>query len=193
MRSATDYLHRTYLAVGVSIHALLAECDIPASLAPILFFSFNPRTPCGVRPKQDGRLNPDFTFQSTHSLRSATKTAPNLMLSVPFQSTHSLRSATLSACICLMYSAVSIHALLAECDAWSLSHASMVQVSIHALLAECDLKTSPGFPNPVWFQSTHSLRSATVRISASIRGIEFQSTHSLRSATLSFVPSLSMR
>ena len=57
--------------------------------------SFNPRTPCGVRPTPLHNCTVYFWFQSTHSLRSAT-----LLLLVPFpcgwfQSTHSLRSATL--------------------------------------------------------------------------------------------------
>ena len=81
----------------------------------------------------------------------------------------------------------------------------MTVVSIHALLAECDrrgnLVPSPicrfnprtpcGVRRPIAvpivtfaaFQSTHSLRSATV-YGGNVRSLsEFQSTHSLRSAT----------
>ena len=79
---------------GVSIHALLAECDISSAGCCRLVFRFNPRTPCGVRPSGWGifcastGFNPRTpcgvrlaytqitrtgeTFQSTHSLRSAT-------------------------------------------------------------------------------------------------------------------------
>ena len=78
-------------------------------------------------------------------------------------------------------------------------------VSIHALLAECDRggrRTFPGLLcfNPrtpcgvrlllalnckcsTWFQSTHSLRSATACTRAHVTSTQFQSTHSLRSAT----------
>ena len=94
LRSATDLRRDLADMRRVSIHALLAECDL--SVRSPLFFSdsFNPRTPCGVRPSLLPEINRAVVFQSTHSLRSATDTFPaNLYL-------HS----------------VSIHALLAECD-----------------------------------------------------------------------------
>ena len=126
-------------------------------------------------------------FQSTHSLRSATHADKQGVTTQPvsihallaecdrsttalpsfctsFQSTHSLRSAT-------FYEGAGLFAYV---------------VSIHALLAECDEIRLPGvFPgfgfNPrtpcgvrqfvsdwkhtiTWFQSTHSLRSATIRV-----------------------------
>ena len=78
----------------VSIHALLAECDVFRS--PLLPYprSFNPRTPCGVRR---------FSFTAT-------------TLPPQFQSTHSLRSATALEDLDMIDVWVSIHALLAECD-----------------------------------------------------------------------------
>ena len=50
LRSATDLRRDLADMRRVSIHALLAECDL--SVRSPLFFSdsFNPRTPCGVRP-----------------------------------------------------------------------------------------------------------------------------------------------
>ena len=78
----------------VSIHALLAECDMMRVRQRSDVFGFNPRTPCGVRLRFLGRSQPHFRFQSTHSLRSATQ----------------LRLPELPA------APVSIHALLAECD-----------------------------------------------------------------------------
>ena len=60
----------------VSIHALLAECDIPPGLGSSGGRSFNPRTPCGVRPNPSYRTHLNFWFQSTHSLRSATRIQP---------------------------------------------------------------------------------------------------------------------
>ena len=125
-------------------------------------------------------------FQSTHSLRSATPRSP-LHPRIPgFQSTHSLRSATARTRAQVMsMRGVSIHALLAECDMNPYHEFAWNSVSIHALLAECDLML-PGLAyrcrsfNPrtpcgvrlhsppstsalCQFQSTHSLRSATVR------------------------------
>ena len=79
---------------------------------------FNPRTPCGVRPKP--------------TVYSA--------LTPPFQSTHSLRSATPASARKKPKPEVSIHALLAECDDVQGLYLHRGQhVSIHALLAECDI------------------------------------------------------
>ena len=140
--------------VSVSIHALLAECDARWPGPPIRTAGFNPRTPCGVR-------------QET--------TRPEVV-KLGFQSTHSLRSATCHERKFFPRYAVSIHALLAECDGYipsiflctkrfqsthSLRSATWpwrgsgdkCAVSIHALLAECDVnalsfsKPSQGF-NP---------------------------------------------
>ena len=65
------------LGAGVSIHALLAECDSGTGSLGAVVSGFNPRTPCGVRRpalRSPGSTSP---FQSTHSLRSAT--APDLI------------------------------------------------------------------------------------------------------------------
>ena len=78
----------------VSIHALLAECDLVSFGIVNVPHGFNPRTPCGVR-----LTLPIFT----RSFRR-------------FQSTHSLRSATRSPDSGRVHKLVSIHALLAECD-----------------------------------------------------------------------------
>ena len=145
-----------------------------------------------------------------------------------FQSTHSLRSATRPPDSGRVHKLVSIHALLAECDPFpratprrksqfqsthSLRSATICNdtstvsysVSIHALLAECDLLLGDCHSRRP-FQSTHSLRSATgfflqrfryadgfnPRTPCGVRLIvhpvdqtpfQFQSTHSLRSAT----------
>ncbi len=77
LRSATQEGRLPSPASNVSIHALLAECDyiiVPRHHPPS---RFNPRTPCGVRPRAWLRLEGGEKFQSTHSLRSAT--APDLI------------------------------------------------------------------------------------------------------------------
>ena len=101
-----------------------------------------------------------------------------------FQSTHSLRSATIRQRSTACMPPVSIHALLAECDTQEAKPKAFWIVSIHALLAECDIFDAFVLEGGVWFQSTHSLRSATVRQALSSgQPRQFQSTHSLRSAT----------
>ena len=104
-----------------------------------MILRFNPRTPCGVRLGRLLACKHLFLFQSTHSLRSATHQIVHYGGALP----------------------VSIHALLAECDGGG----------------PCLGPGRPGF-NPRtpcgvrqwlwlratrgrWFQSTHSLRSAT--------------------------------
>ena len=161
LRSATNVDNATTWTLYVSIHALLAECDKWAFGLVSAVCCFNPRTPCGVRPRWQ-----IWTW-----------------CTCGFQSTHSLRSATASHAQFFPLPVVSIHALLAECDQGLRGRAKRPMVSIHALLAECDthiiifLKENKSF-NPRtpcgvrhgsiseknvhgWFQSTHSLRSAT--------------------------------
>ena len=72
LRSATTRHGFVSGNVSVSIHALLAECDLcPVRTSPSRQ-RFNPRTPCGVRPVKGGKDASGKKFQSTHSLRSAT-------------------------------------------------------------------------------------------------------------------------
>ena len=94
LRSATKTTNKKGTQYEVSIHALLAECDIIKSVKLKPPTSFNPRTPCGVR--RAGILS--------------------LVLFAEFQSTHSLRSATAHSTWEIVLHRVSIHALLAECD-----------------------------------------------------------------------------
>ena len=139
LRSATIGREARSVHGNVSIHALLAECDISWGRFPRQKKGFNPRTPCGVRQKFMGDGAVDRLFQSTHSLRSATpiipfwpkpplvsihallaecdkKTRRTMAQDGVFQSTHSLRSATHQVDATYFLDDVSIHALLAECD-----------------------------------------------------------------------------
>ncbi len=102
--------------------------------------SFNPRTPCGVRPQRDKGNRAVVRFQSTHSLRSAT-------------------SAAMPGTACF---AVSIHALLAECD--YLNIILINKKSCFNPRTPCGVRRRDrDFPaQHVEFQSTHSLRSATL-------------------------------
>ena len=140
----------------VSIHALLAECDLKQPKDRRLKQCFNPRTPCGVRLERGSPPRTTKTFQSTHSLRSATG----------------------SGILSLVLFAVSIHALLAECDTKT------------RFCIICIMRFNPRTPCGVrhpdkmtilphnWFQSTHSLRSATRNFSAH-GGFQSVSIHAL--------------
>ena len=124
---------------AVSIHALLAECD--DAILPVLpaLTGFNPRTPCGVRLFFTFCLHYYSLFQSTHSLRSATG-------------------------ISFIHDAnyiVSIHALLAECDAGTVN--PRWPLTGFNPRTPCGVRPdrSASSSLPSAFQSTHSLRSAT--------------------------------
>ena len=100
LRSATGGNFLYLVPKKVSIHALLAECDYIIKMYLTCRNSFNPRTPCGVRPQPAGNWKWYQRFQSTHSLRSATAWLQWDNSQAP----------------------VSIHALLAECDATDFIH-----------------------------------------------------------------------
>jgi len=150
----------------LSIHALLAECDNTLSAGiPSTSMYFNPRTPYGVRRTSLTFIKCLTLFQSTHSIRSATRYRPVVTILKTFQSTHSIRSATISPVAFPAYPAnISIHALHTECD-WAREGLIKHQkaISIHALHTECDNFTSRASGARSVFQSTHSIRSATQR------------------------------
>ena len=161
LRSATDYGFRVQLEYDVSIHALLTECDPGWPRSTGNWTGFNPRTPYGVRLRYQLNLTETRQFQSTHSLRSATRTMKRILENISFQSTHSLRSATHN----------------------GNSSKARALVSIHALLTECDWKPTRPWPTATGFnpRTPYGVRPA-------LRGYRrrndgFQSTHSLRSAT----------
>ena len=111
-----------HIVSTVSIHALLAECDGNVVLHLFGSLSFNPRTPCGVRrylPHRGGRNNHGFNPRTPCGVRPST--FHDGVRGISFQSTHSLRSATGIVCRVEMLVIVSIHALLAECD-WPNNH-----------------------------------------------------------------------
>ena len=122
---------------------------------------FNPRTPCGVRQLLMLNFSRSPLFQSTHSLRSATKVCEGGQNVPWFQSTHSLRSAT------YMFT----------------FHESSVKVSIHALLAECDARKIQATLGPWSFNPRTPCGVRHALLPRSHGNGKFQSTHSLRSAT----------
>ena len=123
---------------------------------------FYPRSPCGERHNTSALLKCQVKFLSTLSLRRATYILVNTFSKIfKFLSTLSLRRATSSRCGRLQvvhyfyprspcgerlhydnYNLhcveISIHALLAESDAFDVLAVSAMLISIHALLAESD-------------------------------------------------------
>ena len=101
------------------IFHLLSSCTL-STLRAFNSSSFHPSSP-QIHPFSMIPVTPhsheNFTFQSTHSLRSATILKVFPRVCSLFQSTHSLRSATHLFTFHFRERHVSIHALLAECDA----------------------------------------------------------------------------
>ena len=139
LRSATTLQSLLFCRINVSIHALLAECDKRRAKRRRSRSCFNPRTPCGVRQSSSGERSLNRKFQSTHSLRSATRG--------PGHSFHR--------------QGVSIHALLAECDSLECRKRRIAQ----GFNPRTPCGVRPRANATPWlkelFQSTHSLRSAT--------------------------------
>ena len=145
---------------------------------------FNPRTPCGVRPRAAGRSSSkDKQFQSTHPVRGATRAV--------FPARRRPH--------------ISIHAPRAGCDVVGGSCHAQGRISIHAPRAGCDfceifkncqiIHFNPRTPCGVrpylarpcilefLFQSTHPVRGATWFANRVRRNGLFQSTHPVRGAT----------
>ena len=103
------------------------------------YCNFNPRTPCGVRRRQDVGDFRDNRFQSTHPMRGATcalrqvkfkrfyfnprtpcgvrhSLTASPTLSIEFQSTHPMRGATDDVVRLFRRNPISIHAPHAGCD-----------------------------------------------------------------------------
>ena len=161
LRSATVSALALWRVAGVSIHALLAECDLYPGFGNPGCRSFNPRTPCGVRPTTPEPVETGLKFQSTHSLRSATD--------VGFT--------------CGTDEEVSIHALLAECDRAISIADYRPHVSIHALLAECDMLLLTRYHHIPCFNPRTPCGVRRHGLFHQTPCVTFQSTHSLRSAT----------
>ena len=168
----------------ISIHALLAESDLPRM--PLRHPGSGFLSTLSLRRATHFclRLPSAFRFLSTLSLRRATafrKLAKHVITDFyprspcgerrgagsergepcRFLSTLSLRRATSACLLQPTFLCISIHALLAESDPLHLAVLRIIAISIHALLAESDLKL--GQLNLVFhkFLSTLSLRRAT--------------------------------
>ena len=147
----------------ISIHALLAESDLPVFLSGFwaylflstlslrratrlfleiytLFKNFYPRSPCGERLLMWWQSNTTIKI-SIHALLAESDHFATLKFVNPY---------------------ISIHALLAESDNIPLPNAHVISISIHALLAESDgIQPQRAVLMPP-FLSTLSLRRATV-------------------------------
>ena len=147
-------------------------------------WNFNPRSPCGERPDYGETKLRTIGFQSTLSLRRATKA---LLRGLPVSpiSIHALlaESDQLFGAVCEPNSDFNPRSPCGERRLGRCHSGDRHRISIHALLAESDVMFS-FFPVKVCrFQSTLSLRRATIFSDPGHWTELFQSTLSLRRAT----------
>ena len=162
-RGATYVCNRCLRRFDISTHAPLTGCDSTTDTLSRSPPDFNPRTPHGVRHREQNREPRPGQFQPTHPSRGATPpetpVPPGGLISthapltgcdypvaitctVPtgFQSTHPSRGATPRCKFSRTTSGISIHAPLTGCDRYAV------------IIVLC----------PVGFQSTHPSRGATL-------------------------------
>ena len=150
----------------ISIHAPRAGCDLRPSFHVLLYYHFNPRTPCGVRPF----VSPS----SCHSRRNFNPRTPcGVRLLRHIQSARQGYFNPRTPCgVRLLFHAsiadrwlISIHAPRAGCDEMVFVVALSDVISIHAPRAGCDVNTVCILYILQIFQSTHPVRGATPKSS----------------------------
>ncbi len=186
MRGATHVRRAGGEARRISIHAPHAGCDRLCRSPAARKLNFNPRTPCGVRPRLDRQGQTEPVFQSTHPMRGAT------------QGHRRLRGRH----------AISIHAPHAGCDPIIEGVPDEQDlISIHAPHAGCDSSPTAGWRSATYFnpRTPCGVRQAGYKILMHVHDISihaphagcddpptqrasgtcrFQSTHPMRGATI---------
>ena len=94
LRGATDQLLDALYERGISTHAPLAGRDAECRARYDAQIYFNPRAPCGARPKDYQTTDHKHQFQPTRPLRGATKSQHINPIMILFQPTRPLRGAT---------------------------------------------------------------------------------------------------
>ena len=162
LRRATTYGGFFLHDAPISIHALLAESDARCLPRNTVLSYFNPRSPCGERrptrrqPLRTRYFNP----RSPCGERRLASLRTNCWIA---------NFNPRSPC--------------GERPALVEPGCGVGNISIHALLAESDGMPGQAPASPAGFQSTLSLRRATVKLRPIPSSAQFQSTLSLRRAT----------
>ena len=116
-------------------------------------------------------------------MRRATRFETTMPDRMEFQSTLSMRRATACTSSAPTNRRISIHALHEESDSYAPQTYRLIPISIHALHEESDLSGSVHTVTPDSFQSTLSMRRATIISPKTKTRTLFQSTLSMRRAT----------
>ena len=145
------------------------------------FPDFNPRSPWGERLSVDILESIAYTI-SIHALReeSDTNRTYTRQRTQRFQSTLSVRRATKFSNNIIYTCQISIHALREESDIIMKLQITVSDISIHALREESDRGAKGTLTWLHKFQSTLSVRRATIHCSLSARPKSLISIHALR-------------
>ena len=173
---------------GISIHAPLAGRDTISQRGTTSARNFNPRAPCGARPRGRAAREQPHRFQSTRPLRGATMIGHGEWLPYLFQSTRPLRGATAAG---MVLSPPRPHFNpRAPCGARRdrrRGDYARADISIHAPLAGRDEIADVEIMLEQIFQSTRPLRGATQAVRDGKYKPIFQSTRPLRGATAAMI------
>ena len=130
---------------------------------------FNPRAPCGARPRNRLHTVCQGVFQSTRPMRGATRMCLSASMSLRFQSTRPMRGATFVRCVSLRRR----------------TFQSTRPMRGATRRSSCS-------PLCARFQSTRPMRGATRFFVQIARRLSFQSTRPMRGATFSSIIIISM-
>ena len=185
VRGATRGSYTISATFIISIHAPRAGRDDGRGRCPAPIFYFNPRAPCGARPRCRATLVSWARFQSTRPVRGATG-KPALCKSghTIFQSTRPVRGATECTPIVDGRTDISIHAPRAGRDDARFTWPAGYDISIHAPRAGRDW-AGDGWQDNGQKISIHAPRAGRdfAALGDTITNEVFQSTRPVRGAT----------
>ena len=143
----------THPVWGATCESLTANCEPP---------DFNPRTPCGVRPRRRRRLRP-WSPISIHAPRVGCDDF------FPF--------------FCRIFR-ISIHAPRVGCDVVNINGESeTIDISIHAPRVGCDYWVCFYTSHKIYFNPRTPCGVRHLRLGDGLQRLEFQSTHPVWGAT----------
>ena len=147
---------------SISIHALLAESDTPATRCWSCRRDFYPRSPCGERRNMERRQPARPYFYPRSPCGERRNALRKISPIAAFLSTLSLRRATLHPlCVGFMPAYFYPRSPCGERPQTSITTPVVYSISIHALLAESDSSADEFMRFNAIFLSTLSLRRAT--------------------------------
>ncbi len=219
LRGATSASRPRHLRTEISTHAPLAGRDYQPPFLRWRLLDFNPRAPCGARPKLISHLaNRDaeisthaplagrdqsrntlpssgVLFQPTRPLRGATIMAEVLNRVKVFQPTRPLRGATIPSCAAVIIAPrfQPTRPLRGATGTIPSPGHEPKGISTHAPLAGRDVSFPCKPPRQAQFQPTRPLRGATIKHNIIILSKIFQPTRPLRGATVLLVKVVSFQ